>query len=228
MPKEIRARVGCHLLVSVTVAVTMTPSVLVAAEIAVTVLDSKGHPVPDVVVYAEAQGARPEPRRGSDAPLARMDQIDSRFVPHILVIETGTRVEFPNNDLVSHHVYSFSNTLPFELGLYRGSAYPPIAFESQGLVVLGCNIHDGMLGYILVVDTPHFTNTDVDGVARLDLPGGDYQMHVWTPRADLDDLPATLDLHVDDSGADAVRVRFARRLHPPHNEHGSALSWEDY
>ncbi len=77
-----------------------------------------------------------------------MDQQGHQFVPHLLVVQAGTEVTFPNSDNVSHHVYSFSPTKPFELPLYKGDVYPPVTFEKAGIVVVGCNIHDSMLGYI--------------------------------------------------------------------------------
>ena len=89
-----------------------------------------------------------------------MDQAKNAFVPICWSCRPGTSVLFPNNDAVSHQVYSFSEAKTFELGLYKGNVYPPLQFDKPGVVVLGCNIHDGMLGYIVVVDTPYFALTD--------------------------------------------------------------------
>ena len=91
---------------------------------------------------------------------------------------------------MSHHVYSFSETKTFELPLYKGDVYPPVLFDQPGIVVLGCNIHDGMLGYVVVVDTPHFARTNEQGVALIDgVPNGDYAVTVWTPRVRPASLP---------------------------------------
>src|SRR5690606_36796589 len=120
------------------------------------------------------------------APLtpAVMEQADRRFVPRVLVVQTGTEVAFPNNDTVSHHVYSFSAAKPFELALYKGNTHPPVTFDVPGVVVLGCNIHDEMFGNIRVVDTPHHALIDAAGLARLgNLAPGRYAVHAWTPRA---------------------------------------------
>ena len=112
-----------------------------------------------------------------------MDQQKGQFMPHMLVVQSGTAVDFPNSDNVSHHVYSFSKTKTFELPLYKGDVYPPQVFDQPGIVVLGCNIHDGMLGYIVVVDTPHFALTNEQGVALIDdVPNGEYVLQSWTPR----------------------------------------------
>src|SRR5262245_19236882 len=92
--------------------------------------------------------------RSTDAsrPLAKptaavMDQMDRQFVPHVLVVPVGSQVVFPNSDSVAHQVYSFSPANKFQLPLYRGKPYPPVAFNREGVVTLGCNIHDQMRAY---------------------------------------------------------------------------------
>ncbi len=110
----------------------------------------------------------------------------------MLVVQRGHCGQFPNSDNVSHHVYSFS---PSEVVRARRSTratlYPPVVFDKPGIVVLGCNIHDSMLGYILVVDTPHFAVTNEQGVALIDgVPNGDYIVEAWTPRVRAEALPA--------------------------------------
>jgi hypothetical protein len=94
----------------------------------------------------------------------------------------GSRVRFPNHDSVRHQVYSFSAAKKFELPLYSGGAAPTVAFDTPGVVALGCNIHDWMVGYVYVSETPYFAKTDKDGTALLkDLPAGDYNVRVWQP-----------------------------------------------
>jgi hypothetical protein len=106
-----------------------------------------------------------------------MDQARNAFVPHILIVQTGTPVLFPDNDAVGHHVNSFSATKSFELPVYKGNAHPLLWFEKPGFVVLGCNSHDGMLGYILVVDTPLYSLADASGTVTLEsLPSGGYTL----------------------------------------------------
>src|SRR5688572_7759995 len=158
-----------------------------AAELTIRVLDPKGKPVPDVVVVATAQGPKQGPKNAgakSQPPKpAVMDQIDRQFVPHLLVVETGTPVTFPNSDSVSHQVYSFSTTKRFQLALYRGHAYPPLVFDQPGIVVLGCNIHDDMIGYIYVAASPYFGKTDAQGRMLLkELPAQNYEVTLWSPR----------------------------------------------
>ncbi len=206
-----------------------------AATLEVSVVDDQGRPIENVAVYA-----MPAPGSGGDgasadiaahaaAAPAIMDQQGLQFVPHLLVVQSGASVTFPNSDKVSHHVYSFSATKTFELPLYKGDLYPPVLFEQPGVVVLGCNIHDGMLGYVVVVDTPHFARTNEQGAAVIDgVPNGDYAVTAWTPRVRPTSLPAAQPVAVTQSGIVAVELRIAGRLAPAHDHAASSLSWERY
>jgi hypothetical protein len=111
-----------------------------------------------------------------------MDQVNTQFFPHILAVQKGTQVRFPNSDSIKHHVYSFSPAKVFELQLYKGLQADPLLFSKNGAVELGCNVHDWMLGYIFVVDTPYFTKTNANGEALISVSKGDYVLQVWHPR----------------------------------------------
>jgi plastocyanin len=196
-----------------------------AGTLEVAVADGEGKPIERVAVYASVVGGSASAARAASAT---MDQHDERFVPHILVVQTGTSVLFPNNDDVSHHVYSFSPTKRFELGLYKGEVHPPIVFDEPGVVVLGCNIHDGMLGYIRVVDTPYFALTNEEGIAVVEnVPDGAYDVEAWTPRARQADLPAAQRVQVKGATTTA-EIRVAARLQPDHDHGSSSLSWKRY
>jgi plastocyanin len=198
-----------------------------AATLEVSVVDEHGKPLADVAVYATSHGATGTPA-AAPAPTALMDQQAHQFVPHVLVVRTGTAVTFPNSDNVSHHVYSFSATKPFELGLYKGNVYPPVVFDKPGIVVVGCNIHDSMLGYIRVVDTPHFAVTNEQGVALIDgVANGDYAVEAWTPRVRPEALPAPQHVAVAEASA-AAEIRITGRLAPAHAHGGGSLTWDRY
>jgi plastocyanin len=202
-----------------------------AASLEVNVVDERGKPVEHVVVYAVPNAPVSLPAGGpaSELSMAVMDQGDNAFLPHLLVVQAGTEVLFPNNDTVSHHVYSFSQAKRFELGLYKGDAYPPVRFETPGVVVLGCNIHDGMLGYIVVVDTPHFALTDSSGTAMLDgLAAGAYTLDIWTQRARPNTLPPASSIAVTESESAAVAFQLRGKLLPTHDHNNTGLSWERY
>ncbi len=130
---------------------------MAASALTVAVTSADHRPVSGVVVTATALGARIRPSR--ERKPAVMDQVNKTFVPQVLVVAAGTAVEFPNSDSVSHQVYSFSRAKHFQLPLYKGEVHSPIQFDQPGLVVLGCNIHDSMVGYIYVADTPFFGRT---------------------------------------------------------------------
>lgn len=114
---------------------------------------------------------------------AVMDQQDKQFVPNVLVVRTGTQVKFPNSDNIRHHVYSFSPAKRFELRLYQGTPSEPVTFDKPGVVVLGCNIHDWMIGYVYVTDDPRYAVTNQQGQAQIDqLPKGRYAVTLWHPQ----------------------------------------------
>ncbi len=150
-----------------------------AADLAVAVKDQAGKPVKDAVVYARPTSGQPPSRKAG----AEVVQRNKQFVPFVSAVQSGSQVQFPNQDSVKHHVYSFSPTKKFELPLYVGTPAEPILLETPGLVTLGCNIHDWMIAYILVVPTPWFAVTDGKGEAQLrGLPAGAYDVEVWQPR----------------------------------------------
>ena len=100
----------------------------------------------------------------------------------MLIVPVGAVVAFPNRDAVRHQVYSFSPAHPFELKLYGRDETRSIRFDKAGVVALGCNIHDGMVAFIKVVDTPYAAKSDGAGVAELhNAPAGSAILHVWQP-----------------------------------------------
>ena len=154
-----------------------------SAELRVTVKDHKGRNIEDAVVVAvpidprNAQRFRP--------PQDAVDQVDKQFVPYVKPVFVGSTVRFPNSDNIRHQVYSFSPAKKFELPLYGGTNAPPVIFDKPGVVVLGCNIHDWMIGYIYVSETPFFAKTGPQGTAAItDLPPGEYTVRIWHPSMD--------------------------------------------
>lgn len=151
-----------------------------AASVTAHVTEITGNALPDAVIYAMPVAGKASLKA---APKAVIDQINREFDPLVSVMQTGTVVGFPNKDNIRHHVYSFSPAKKFELRLYSGTQAPPITFDQPGLVTLGCNIHDHMIAYALVVDTPWFGKSDAAGKAVLEgLPAGDYDLHAWHHR----------------------------------------------
>jgi len=151
-----------------------------AATLEVRVRDASGTPVADAAVFAVPAGGGGEAKR---ATKVQIEQREREFIPFVTVLQAGTTVSFPNRDPILHHVYSFSAAKPFEIKLYSGMPPGGELFDKPGVVTLGCNIHDWMIGYVLVVSTPHFARTDEHGAARIrDIPPGAYELRVWHPQ----------------------------------------------
>ena len=152
-----------------------------AASVQVDVVDEAGRPVNGAVAFLEsaAASAQTKPLAG-----AEMTQQGKQFLPGVLVVPVGTSVHFPNRDSVRHHVYSFSPAKKFELKLYTGAPANLVVFDRAGVVTLGCNIHDRMVGWIVVVDTPYYARA-AEGAAQVQIngvPAGNYKLRVWHPR----------------------------------------------
>ncbi len=153
-----------------------------ATDLVVSVRTAAGAPVANAVVTVYA-GAHTPPLSAArfDWPM-RMVQQHLMFSPFVLIAPVGATVAFPNLDKVRHHVYSFSPPHPFELKLYGQDETRTVRFDKPGVVALGCNIHDQMIAFIKVVDTPLAARTGDDGEATLhDLPAEAVTLHVWHP-----------------------------------------------
>lgn len=177
-----------------------------AADVQVQVQDASGRSVADAVVFLESEQARRQVR-----PVAglEMAQNHKQFVPQVLIVPVGSEVRFPNHDTVRHHVYSFSPAKKFELKLYAGTPAQPVRFEQSGVVVLGCNIHDQMVGWVLVLDTPYYAQTSTSGQAALSaVPAGRYRLRTWHARLPAGAPVPEQALEVSASGATAL-VRLA-------------------
>jgi plastocyanin len=154
-----------------------------AAALHASVKDQHGKPVADTVVSAMLLD--PKNALRAKPPAVVIDQVDKQFVAYVTPVYVGSSVKFPNSDNVRHQVYSFSAAKRFVLPLYAGTDAPPVLFDKPGVVVLGCNIHDWMIGYIYVSETPYFAKAGSAGTASLeDMPSGDYLVKIWHPRMD--------------------------------------------
>ena len=145
---------------------------------------------PVAVVYLV--GAFPKP---TNAPVVQIVQKDLMFVPALLPVQVGTKVEFPNLDNTYHNIFSYSPPKRFDLGRYRSDEKPVPAevFDVPGLVTLRCDIHEHMRGLILVLETPHFVTTDTDGQFQLtNLPPGQFKLKAWVSSQTTHELPVEL------------------------------------
>jgi len=138
------------------------------------------HPVPNAVVWLDA------PNLPANASTGRivLDQRNLAFSPHVLAVQVGTTVDFPNDDRVFHNVFSFRDGKRFDLGLYPVGTLRRVTFDHAGLSRIFCNIHPNMAAYVMAVDTPYFAVSDDSGEFTIAAVGrGRYTFHAWRPGA---------------------------------------------
>ena len=186
-----------RLLIALVLLLAGTPAS--AATLEVDVQDRNGKALAQAVVYLESADAK---RLAKPALGLEMAQEKRQFNPRVMALPVGTELAFPNRDSVRHHVYSFSPAKPFEIRLYSGVPAAPVLFDKPGVVVLGCNIHDAMVAWIVVVETPYYALTDVAGKASLpNVPAGAYLLRVWHAGLALDAAPHAQPLTLPATGA---------------------------
>ena len=139
--------------------------------------------VRNVILYLDSKT-----QGGADAFQApgpfRMEQRGESFVPHILPVPKGSTVEFPNDDVIYHNVFSLSKAASFDLGRYPRGDSRSVRFDQPGIVKVFCHIHPNMSAVILVLDHSRFTTPDAEGrFAFPDLPPGSYTVTAWHERA---------------------------------------------
>ncbi|MDT0603968.1 methylamine utilization protein [Thalassotalea castellviae] len=152
----------------------------VAHATTINVINQDGQPLADVVLEIPLHHSE---ENDFTTPLI-MDQIDKSFAPNVLIAPKNSLVSFPNSDDIRHHVYSFSAAKTFELKLYAARPKNPVEFEQEGIVVLGCNIHDSMVGYIYVHDNTYTVKSNVTGKIEIDeIPALAKSFYLWHPNA---------------------------------------------
>jgi plastocyanin len=183
---------------------------LAAADVACKLTDPKGAPVADAVVSLKRLDV-PEPAVAPAGTTAEIIQQNREFIPYVTAVQVGTTMHFPNRDKVEHHVYSLSKAKQFELPLYSGEAKRGILFDEPGVVTIGCNIHDWMIAYVVVLPTPHFAKTGSDGATTLSVPAGHYHLEIWQPRLA---QPRTQEITVTDTAPTSLAYTLV--LKPDH------------
>lgn len=145
-----------------------------AKTLSLSVIDQEGVPVQNAVI-----GFRGKTVNSSNQAVI-MDQVNKQFLPHVLVAQKGQTVTFPNSDNIRHHIYSFSNPKQFEMRMFKGGERESLLFDQPGIVVLGCNIHDQMVGYIYIADEEQAVLTNERGEAVIDTDQN--TLFVWHSR----------------------------------------------
>lgn len=183
----------------------------------------KSRDVSSVVIWLKpADGSTP---RSASKQRKVITQRDKRFSPHVVVVEAGSEVDFPNEDPYFHNVFSIFNGRRFDLGLYASGETRPVNFNRPGISYIFCNIHPKMSAIVVALDTPYFAISDKTGAFVINnVPAGDYRLSVWHERAKSETLAALeRTVQVAATGADlgAIVVSeegYVPRPHP--NKHG--------
>ena len=193
-------------LAAATAAACLLACTVQAGPVEVRVTDPSGRPLDGAVVFLESRDAKAAMK---PMPGIEITQQNKAFVPSVTVVTTGTSVTFPNRDTVRHHVYSFSPVKKFEIKLYVGTPASPVVFDQPGIGVLGCNIHDHMVAWVVIVDTPWHGQTGDDGRwAAPNVPPGNYRLRTWHPGLAVGTPAADQPLRVE-PGAVTVAVALA-------------------
>jgi len=141
---------------------------------------SENHSNEGVVLWLTPVDAPlPPPSNGSRNRL-QLAQKNKKFVPHLLVVQVGSTVEFPNLDPFFHNVFSQFNGKRFDLGLYESGSSRSVRFDRPGVSYIFCNIHPEMSAVVVSVPTPYFATSSAAGSLVIhDVSPGTYMMHVW-------------------------------------------------
>ena len=169
-----------------------------------------------VVVWLEPLGPG-SPRPASSAlKQAVMDQRNKTFIPHVLAIEAGTAVDFPNSDPIFHNAFSNGDGQVFDLHLYAPQTTRRVVFRRPGISKVFCNMHENMSAIIAVLTTPYFAVTGAGGGFQIQAPGGKYRLRFWHERARAD-LLATLEqqLSVGDANVSLPRIQISEEGYRP-------------
>ena len=160
----------------------------------------------DAVVYLDVQGT-------SVRATATMKQEGKQFVPRTLVVQKGTKVEFPNMDAVFHNVFSVTPESSFDLGSYRQGESKSVTLAKPGVVTVYCNMHPQMVGHVLVVPSSLHAKTGSDGFYKIaNVPSGKHRIVAWAPNA----KPVSMEVDVAENEATTVELEVTRRGSTPH------------
>lgn len=198
-----------------------------SATVTFTVQDKNGKPLTDAVVslIPDSHGAKQAATQAT-APSVNMTQSDKQFSPHIVAVQRGKAVQFPNKDSIKHQVYSLSDLQQFDLTIEAGETGIGPEMHATGAINLGCNIHDWMQAYVYVVDTPWFNKSDQHGKVSLEIPDNEsFTWHVWHPRIMDDETGLSGVLKAPYS---AITIKMQSELLPAWDEAADFDDFDDY
>lgn len=191
------------------IALAALPFIAQAEPLQVRVTDVDGRPVGNVVVYLQNHetGAMPQTQHAHE-----IRQEDKKFAPYVSVVRQHEEIVFTNHDDITHHMYSFNGPARFDFRLQPEEGSTVADFAEPGVIAMGCNIHDWMSGYVMVVDTPFYALTDDAGLATFaDVPANEYHLVAWHPQMAKDEAA---DLHVALPVAAGITLQLTRPMAP--------------
>ncbi len=139
-----------------------------------------------IVVWLDPVGAAPA--SAASGKSVTMNQRNQTFLPHLLAVQVGTAVDFPNSDPIFHNAFSNYEGQVFDLQLYAPKTSRRVVFRRAGMVHVFCNVHENMSAVIAVLPTPYFTVTGADGRFQIQAPAGNYRVHIWHERGQPESL----------------------------------------
>jgi plastocyanin len=184
---------------------------------------ARGSDVRQAVVWFVPAG-KPPALHPPAAPFQMVTK-DKQFVPRLLTVPRGSRVRFPNQDVILHNVFSVSGGNAFDLGFNRQGPGKEKRFDEAGVVRVFCNVHHSMVAYILVLDTPYSAVPEPDGsFVFTGLPDGPGKLTVWHEQTD----PWTVDVQVPRQEPVVARLPVVHPQIPPHlNKSGQSYFRSD-
>lgn len=191
----------------------------------VTILSYQDIPVEGVIVNASPLDSA-KPIISEKNTVYKMVQKDRVFSPNILAIQAGEYISFPNQDAIKHHVYSFSKPKVFQLKLYKDRVPEPVLFDKPGIVSVGCNIHDWMVGHIYIADSPYFNTTNNKGITEIPVPNAEYKIQFWHPLISAHDLKKIKEIDIQNDTKLTFNLNHA--LAKPPKRKSSNKFWRNY
>lgn len=212
---------------ALTVFASLTNASAFAGDFSLTLTEPGGSPLKGAVVslIPTSDGAKTQ---ASSMPLNKsiMVQRDKQFDPHIVAVQKGAAVDFPNEDGIKHQVYSLSDQLQFDLLVEQGATKTGPAMMTTGSVSLGCNIHDWMQAYIYVTDTPWYATTDDSGTVTINIPDNEtFRWEIWHPRIAESETNLTGNISTP---SEKTLVALKQDLLPDYNETEDFDDFDDY
>jgi hypothetical protein len=176
-----------------------------AQEVTIKVINTQAIPVEGMVVFLTPKNIHHSfPRNPSTLIVA---QKNKSFAPYVAVTQKGQSIAFENQDNITHHIYSVSGGNRFDFKIKSGHSKSTQQLNHAEEIAMGCNIHDWMSGYVLVVDTPYYTQTNAQGLATMALSvAGSYTLTVWHPQLDVEDYKIEQTIAFVNNTADSQRL----------------------